>query len=146
LLSSTRVAALLAAVLLSGCIDFGYVAPRPAPRDGGRPERPDGCVEGPADVLEATLVLHFLSMDVDQHLATVRAGGVIAWVNGSNQNHTATAGAPGADLPVESGGFNSGVVAAGGSSWAHRFCNPRSIEWYCQTHPAQMRGYRIVVE
>lgn len=133
-------------LLLGGCLDFGYDAHPPEPNDSGPPVVPEGCVEGPADPLGATVVLRFSAMDVDQHLATVRAGGIIAWINGSSQIHTATAGAPGADIPPEAGGFDSGRVASGGASWAYRFCDPRTIEWYCRTHPAQMRGYLIVVE
>ena len=134
------------AFALPGCFDFGYVVSPPAPRDAAPPMAPEGCVEGPADLASATVLIRFSTMDVDRHLATVSAGGVVAWINGSTQNHTATAGAPGADILPGNGGFDSGPMSANGSTWAFRFCDPRSIEWYCRTHPAQMQGYRIIVE
>jgi len=146
MLTLKRMAILPIFLLLGSCLDFGYNAHRPEPRDSGPPVRPDGCVEGPADFLAAEVILQFSALDVDQHLATIRSGGVIGWVNGSSQVHTATAGAPGADIPPESGGFESGRMGAGGSTWAFRFCDPRTLEWYCRTHPAQMKGYLIVVQ
>lgn len=146
MLKPARAAVLWLFLFLGGCVDFGWDALPPAPRDSGPPTVPEGCLEGSADPTDATVVLRFSAMDVDQHLVIVRPGGIIAWINASAQVHTATAGAPGADIPPESGGFDSGRMSPGGATWAFRFCNPRVIDWYCRTHAAQMRDYRIVVE
>jgi len=134
------------ALACAGCFDIGYDIRPPPPPDAGRRVPPDGCVEGVADVTSATTTLQFLSMDVDHHLVRLRTGDVLAWVNGSNQVHTASAGAPRADILPAAGGFDSGRIPASGGTWAYRFCTARTIEWYCKTHPAQMRGYRIVIE
>jgi plastocyanin len=143
---SLVVGCVMSAVASAGCFDIGYDIRPPAPSDAGRREAPDGCAEGVTDVRNATTTLNFSAMDVDQHLVRIRTGDVIAWVNGSTQVHTVSAGAPGAEVPASDGGFDSGRIPASGGTWAFQFCRAREIEWFCKTHPAQMRGYRIIVQ
>jgi len=143
---AARLAAALAAALgAGGCIDFGLEVPAPAARPREAAEVPADCVEEEVDPAEATVEVQFQTLGVDKPLVAIAPGGAIRWVNGSSQIHTATAGAPGADLPLERGGFDSGRMPGGGSAWAYRFCQVRTVLWYCRTHPAQMRDYRIVV-
>lgn len=136
---------LAAGLCAGGCIDFGLEVPEPAPRPVADIDVPEDCVEEEVDPAEATVEIQFQTLGVDKPLVTVAPGGVILWVNGSSQAHTASAGAPGADLPLDRGGFESGRMSGGGSQWAYRFCQVRTVLWYCRTHPAQMRDYRIVV-
>jgi len=143
--SLLSVAVLTAALGAAGCIDFGLEVPAPAPRPVADVDVPDDCVEEAVDPAEATVEIQFQTLGVDKPLVTVAPGGAILWVNGSSQAHTASAGAPGADLPLDRGGFESGRMAGGGSQWAFRFCQVRTVLWYCRTHPAQMRDYRIIV-
>lgn len=141
-------AASLAFVLGSGCADFGIgIDPPPPEPDAGREEVSlDGCVEGPTEPSLEGTVIRFSTLDVDRRLVVIGVGEQVTWVNASSQTHTATAGAPGAEIPPDSGGFDSGNMAPGGSQWAYRFCDPRTLEWFCRTHPAQMQGYRVVIE
>lgn len=138
-------AVLALSLCASGCIDFGLEVPAPAPRPVADVEVPDDCVEEEVDPAEATVEIQFQTLGVDKALVTVAPGGAILWVNGSSQVHTATAGSPGADQPLDRGGFESGRMPGGGSQWAFRFCQVRTVLWYCRTHPAQMRDYRIIV-
>lgn len=134
----------------AGCIDFGYVAPPAAKPDAGEPQDAgvvdnDGCVEGPATPRDDGPQIRYYALDVDQHLLNIHSGQVVTWTNASPMAHTATAGTPSAPITVDNGGFDSGNLAAGGSRFAWTFCNQRTIEWFCRTHPAQMFGYQIVV-
>lgn len=128
-----------------GCVEFGLDVPPPEPKAQPTAEVPEDCEEGPAEPDEAALEIRFLTLDVDQRAVTIAPGEVILWTNGSAVTHTASAGAPGADLPVERGGFDSGNLPGGGTQWAYRFCDPRTIVWYCRTHPAMMFGYLITI-
>ncbi len=139
------VAVLALALGAGGCIDFGLEVPLPAPRAAAPVDVPEDCVEEEADPSEATIELQFQTLGVDKPIVNAVPGSVLLWINGSSQAHTASAGAPGADIPLDRGGFESGRMAGGGSQWAYRFCQPRTVTWYCRTHPAQMFGYRIVV-
>jgi len=137
----------VAAALTAGCTDFGYAArPPPIVDSGGVGPALDGCVEGPSEPTVMGPQIGFLTLSVDTPNLTIGAGDVVTWTNASSQNHTASAGGPGADVPPEMGGFDSGLMAAGGSQWAWQFCIPRTVEWYCKTHPAMMNGYLITIE
>ena len=161
-------ASLLAlAPCLPGCIDFGYrVATADSFRDagvdaptdagdageidtgpaidGGDLDAPPACVEGAVAPSDMGPQVHFITLNVDQPVLTINAGDVVTWTNTDSMRHTATAGAPGAIVPADRGGFVSGDIAPGGR-WAFRFCNPRTVIWFCETHAAQMNGYRIVI-
>ena len=145
----TLVVVAVTALCAVGCIDFGYVAPPAAKPDAGEPEdsgpSDEGCIEGPATPSVDGPQIHFYALDVDAHLLNIRTGDVVTWTNGSPMSHTATAGTPSAPITAESGGFDSGTLAAGGSRFAWTFCTERTVEWFCRTHPAQMFGYEIVV-
>lgn len=139
---------LLSALLCGGC-DLGIeLGPPPPEPDAGQGSSVplDGCVEGPTEPSEEGAVIRFSTLDVDRRLVVIEVGEQVTWVNASSQTHTATAGSPGNELPPERGGFDSGPLAPGGSQWAYRFCTVQSFVWFCRTHPAQMQGYRIVVE
>lgn len=140
----------LAACAAAGCIDFGYIAPPAVVPDAGEPEdagpgNDDGCVEGPGTPSADGPQIRYYALDVDQHLLNIRSGQTVTWTNASPMAHTATAGAPGMPITAANGGFDSGNLASGGSTFAWTFCAQRSIEWFCATHPAQMYGYQIVV-
>lgn len=103
------------------------------------------CVEGPTAPSDTGPQLQFIpTLNVDQPMFTISAGDVVTWTNTDSMRHTATAGAPGAIVPMDRGGFISGDIATG-ARWAYRFCDPRTLVWFCETHPAQMNGYRIVI-
>lgn len=164
---------LVFAGLLSGCIDFGFRlanadtfvdagvdAPAPpvdagdgdaAEADAGAPEDGGGdvdagpsCVEGAVPPSDIGPQIQFTTLNVDRPIVMITAGDTLTWTNTDSMRHTVTNGAPGAITPAARGGFTSGDVASG-SRWAYRFCNPRTVIWFCETHPAQMNGYRIVI-
>lgn len=153
----------LAAALLGGCVDFGYeifdagFAPDAAPvvlppgQDAGpEPTNPDAgasaeCVEGPTDPTTDGPQLRYASLAVDQRVLNIAVGDVVTWTNGDTMRHSVVAGAPGAELPLDRGGFNSGELAPGGT-FAVRFCRARTVIYFCATHPSQMNNFRIVVE
>jgi plastocyanin len=144
------VLAVAGAASASACTDFGYEAPPPVVIDAGEDASEggatgDGCVEGPVEPSADGPQIRFYALDVDLHLLTIHSGQAITWTNGSSMPHTATAGTPSAPISIAAGGFDSGTLAAGGSKFAWRFCDQRTIEWFCRNHAAQMFGYMIVV-
>ena len=114
-------------------------------KDAAGPGNDDGCVEGPGTPSADGPQIRYYALDVDQHLLNIRSGQTVTWTNASPMAHTATAGAPGMPITAANGGFDSGNLASGGSTFAWTFCAQRTIEWFCATHPAQMYGYQIVV-
>lgn len=131
-----------------GCLDLGYSVP---PGDAGsldgavEPYGDGGCVEGPVDPETAGVEVRIGALSVDQPLLAVPAGGVVVWLNTDVMVHRMVAGAPGAEVPLSSGGFESPNLA-GNRRYAHRFCRPRSLVYHCSTHPALMSGYRLTIE
>ena len=65
--------------------------------------------------------------------------------NSAVRVHLMVAGAPGAEVPLSAGGFESPNLAAS-ARYAHRFCRTRSLVYHCSTHPALMSGYRLTIE
>lgn len=171
----TAAVASAAAAVLGGCVDFGYDARRyvepdagldpdghgagggggggqadAGGADGASPDSAPGtdtspCVEGEAPPSDTGPGVRFITLNVDQALVKIAPGDTLTWTNSDSMRHTVVAGAPGAELPKEKGGFRSPELAPGGE-WAFRFCAPRKIVYFCGTHPAQMNNYRIVVE
>ena len=149
-----RIAFGLAASLTLGCVDLGYRAAPFSTFDAGDPgeagetagEAADagGCMAGPGEPTTAGPQVRFLTGRVDLTLLAVTSGDVVTWTNTDSMRHTVTAGAPGAEQPAASGGFTSGEIAPT-TQWAYRFCNARTVIYFCATHPNQMRDYRIVV-
>ncbi|MCC7381706.1 MAG: hypothetical protein IT384_07730 [Deltaproteobacteria bacterium] len=145
-------------LLASGCFDFGVegdlfdVPPPldsgggPAPADAGDDDggTTPACVEGPTDPAVDGPQLHYLTLSVDQRTLTIDRGQVVTWTNSDSMRHSVVAGAPGAVVPPAQGGFDSGEFGAG-AQWAYRFCNPRTVVYFCSTHPSQMNGFRIIV-
>ena len=155
---------LLAAALfwlpMAACVDLGlevypdasyefYEEVEDDPADGGTdgevPDGGDGCVEGPTDPTDTGHQLEYLTLAVSNPVLTIEVGDVVTWTNTDTQRHSVVAGAPGAELPPELGGFDSGEFGTGGQ-WAYRFCDPRTVIYFCSTHPQPMNGYRIIVE
>ena len=156
-------AALFAALLLlvlATCVDFGYDIPpppaeydaAPTPTFDADPNAPDGmlsdagsgCIEGPTDPTEDGPQIRFTTLNVDQNVLNIAAGDTVTWTNGDTMKHTVTVGAPGAELPPELGGFDSGDIFPS-AQWAYRFCDARTVIYFCATHPLQMSGYRVLV-
>lgn len=137
----------LVGALAGSCIDFGYRVPPATQPDavvadaGG-----DGaeCTEGPATPSASGPQIALVTLNVDQPVLNVAPGDVVTWTNTDTMVHTVTAGAPGAQLPPEQGGFDSGDIAPSGQ-WAYRFCTARTAIYFCKTHPNQMNNYRVVV-
>ena len=71
--------------------------------------------------------------------ATIRAGGIITWVNGDTAAHTATAGTP-TDGP--SGVWDSSLIMAGGS-YSYTADTAGTYDYFCMVHP-WMEGVVIV--
>ena len=139
------------AVLVAGCMDMGYRAATPPP-DAGLSDSGDSgdatsdCVEGPVAATAGGTQVRFVPTNaVDLEVVIISAGDVITFTNTDAEMHTATAGAPGAIRTPEELGFQSGRLGTGGQ-FAWQFCVPRTVVWFCETHPAQMNGYRIIVE
>lgn len=144
----------LCAVLAAGCTDYGVeVAPLESevpdgaggPSGGGTGGGGD-CVEGVADPSADGPQLAFAGMSVDQKTLVIQAGDVVTWSNEDSMPHNAISGAPGAEQPADQGGFTTSPNLAPGAQWAWRFCDPRTILWFCGIHAAQMNGYQIIVE
>lgn len=136
----------LAAASLAGCIDFGYKVPvipdAPAsepPADSGQ-----GCTEGPVAASTTGPQLQFATLSVSSTTLNIARGDVVTWTNTDTMPHTVTAGAPGAQIPTAQGGFDSDSISPG-TKWAYRFCNARTVIYFCKTHASQMNNYRVVV-
>lgn len=156
------VAAAAGLLLGPSCLDVGYQLPGP---DAGRITRHDGgtltpttaidggevldagaeCVQGVVDPMEDGHVIRVLALNVDRRTITVARGDVITWINEDTMRHGMVAGAPGAPLPIARGGFDTGEFGFG-EKRSIRVCNPGTLVYFCSTHPAQMTGYRIIVE
>lgn len=128
----------------ASCMDRG-VEPPPIPDapDFGDFDLGD-CLEGPIAPTTSGHQVTYAAMSIDQPFLIIRIGDTVTWTNSDSVAHTVTAGEPEAELPVQEGGFESGNLRSG-DRWAFRFCSPRQIVYFCRTHPAQMRGYRIIV-
>jgi plastocyanin len=137
----------LGALVLAGCIDFGYRLP-PPPDAPDAPVLPDGngsaCTEGIAPPSDTGPQISIITLNVNVPVLAIHIGEVVTWTNTDSMAHTVTAGAPGAMLPPAQGGFDSGDIAAGGK-WAYRFCTARSVVYFCKTHASQMNNYRVTV-
>lgn len=143
-----------------GCVDFGHpIAPFRAADDAGEPadSRPvdvvssasleaslPPCVEETAEASDIGPQIRFSAFAIDRPALEIDVGDVVTWTNTDTMDHTATAGAPNAEQPRERGGFGSPLLGPG-DRWAFRFCAPRELLWFCRTHPAQMRDYRLTV-
>ncbi len=151
----SQLIAIGAVLCAGGCIDFGYDIEPPelildAPADAAEPadagsDDGGGCVEGQVEPSDAGIQIAIITLNVDQPVVAVAPGETITWTNVDSEIHTVTAGAPGAELPVEQGGFDSGEFGTG-ERWAYRFCTVRTVVYFCATHPQQMNGYRIIVQ
>ncbi len=143
-----------ASAVATACIDFGYGfdpdlghpghgadAGATATADGGL----EGCVEGPVSPSDTGVQIAIITLNVDKRSVTLAAGDSVTWTNADTMRHDVVAGAPGAELPASKGGFASGELAPG-AKWAYRFCNPRSLFYFCAAHPQQMNGYRLLVQ
>ena len=140
----------LAAVLVA-CVDFGYRVPAPKETDAsvggadaGTSDAGGSCVEGPVPPTTDGPQVSLITLNVDKPVLAINVGDVVTWRNTDSMVHTVTAGAPGAIVPDNAGGFDSGELAPGGE-WAYRFCNRRTVIYFCKTHPQQMNGYRVIV-
>lgn len=174
--ATRRVGVLALVVLATGCIDFGSVIERPeafadasagdagpvpavdagpendashehdaGPGDDAGSADGGGCVEGVAEPSAEGPQVRFVTLNVDSPVLVIDSGDVVTFTNTDTERHTVTAGAPGAVLPPARGGFDSGEIDPS-RTWAYRFCDPRTILWFCSTHAEQMNGYRIIVE
>ena len=80
---------------------------------------------------------------------TVQQGGVVRWTNdenpGTGPSHTVTSGDP--ELPEDEQGavFDSGLIAPG-ESFCLRFDVAETFEYFCRTHPEDMRDATSMVE
>ena len=149
--------ALVAVLVQAGCIDFGYDIEDPSELvDAGSTVDASGadsavgvdataCVEGPTDPSDTGVQVALITLNVDQPVITISSGDVVTWTNTDSMVHTVTAGAPGAELPIELGGFDSGNIGPG-AKWAYRFCTLRTAIYFCVTHPQQMKDYRVIVQ
>jgi plastocyanin len=162
--------ATLTLVLLQlGCIDFGYPVDRDAavadagPQDaadptdaaaptdaqiadsGLAPDAGSGCVEGSVDLATAGTEVRVISFAVNRPAVTIVAGSVVIWRNADSMAHQLIAGVPGAPQNAANGGFDTGELAPG-QGYAHRFCRPRRLVYYCSTHPSIMNGYRLDIQ
>ncbi|MCC7381521.1 MAG: hypothetical protein IT384_06800 [Deltaproteobacteria bacterium] len=164
------VEALLLLAGCSACFDFG------APIDAGRPgglkdaaaagsdggpgaddaQSSDGgleldsgqidtCVEGQVALTEPGLEVRIASHRVTPASSTLRSGGVVIWRNADDTQHRLVGGSPESPLRFEQGGFDSRALGRG-QGYAHRFCRPRTLTYYCTSHSEQMRDYRLVIE
>lgn len=157
------------ALLQLGCIDFGYPVDRDAavadagtedaaqgqdaaepmdaqPADSGpSPDAGPGCVEGSVDLATPGTEIRIVSFAVNRPTLSVAAGGVIIWRNADSMAHQMIAGVPGAPQNAANGGFDTGELAPG-QGYAHRFCRPRRLVYYCSTHPSIMNGYRLDIQ
>lgn len=135
---------------LPGCFDFGYrvrvedVAGDAAARAGGDAVG-GACVEGPTDPSDSGPQVSLITLNVDRPVIVIAPGDVVTWTNTDSDVHTVTAGAPGAIIPSDAGGFDSGNLAST-QRWAYRFCDLGTWVYFCQTHPQQMNGYQVVIE
>ena len=73
----------------------------------------------------------------------VAAGATVQWTNEDPGDHTVTSGtseatATGATTSPD-GRFDSGQIAGGGT-FQHVFDEPGTYEYFCELHPATMRG------
>lgn len=151
--------AVTAALGLAACFDGGYDIEPPesypdfppgVEADAGSASSDGGpsidCDEGPVEPMTTGRQIRFLAgLAVDKTNLTIKSGDIVTWTNLDSEKHTATAGAPGAELPLSRGGFESGRMSTG-IKWAYRFCRPRTVIWFCATHPKMMNGYRLIVE
>ena len=141
-------AAALVAAVVGSWIDFGYRGPPPEAADANLTAPPDadssGCTEGAVPPPDTGPQIGFATLAVDQPVLAITAGAVVTWTNNDTMVHTVTAGAPGAPLPLDRGGFDSGDLPPAGK-WAYRFCSARTVIYYCKTHAGQMNNYRVVV-
>lgn len=148
-----RYASATAALLCcASCVDFGV--PPTEVADSGLAEVDDGglefadagaCVEESVDPALAENTINLVRFTVDPLEISIAAGSIVAISNNDNRNHRMLSGTPEAPIEPTQGGFNTGVLAPG-ESYGHRFCEPRTLLYYCSTHPGVMNGYRIVVE
>lgn len=158
-----------ALLLLSGCFDFG--APVDAGSPGGLQDAAalgsdggpaadadirdsgldldsgqiDTCVEGPVPLTEPGLEVRIASHRVTPASLTLRSGDVVIWRNADDTRHRLVGGSPESPLRFEQGGFDSRDLGSG-RGYAHRFCRPRALTYYCTSHSDQMRDYRLVIE
>jgi len=128
----------------AGPQDAGPPPPDGASADDAGDDASPPCVEEAVPPSDTGPQLQIVTLNVDRPALTIMPGDVLTWTNADTDRHTATAGAPGAILPAARGGFDSGEIAPSGR-WAYRFCNPRTVTWFCQNHAAQMNGYRITI-
>ena len=139
--------------LAGACLDVGYDLADPESFEeyadeeaGGGAATLEGCEEGSVPPSDEGPQISFLSGNaVDREVLTIKIGDIVTFTNTDMEQHTATAGAPGAEIPEERGGFDSGRFGTGGK-WAFRFCSARTVIWFCETHPANMNNYRIIIE
>ncbi len=74
---------------------------------------------------------------------TIQTGQTVTWRNDDLVAHTATSGSP-EDAQVGLA-FRSGPMSPGGI-FRHRFDEAGTFTYFCELHPATMRGARVIVE
>ncbi|MFN0251963.1 MAG: plastocyanin/azurin family copper-binding protein [Kofleriaceae bacterium] len=133
-------------LVVVGCIDFGYPVPPlvDAPSLDTAIDGDQTCTEGSVPPSTSGPQLAFATLSVSNTALTIMRGDVVTWTNTDTMPHTVTAGAPGAEVPLAQGGFDSDTISPG-AKWAYRFCTPRTVIYFCKTHASQMNGYRVVV-
>src|SRR5688572_15167958 len=143
-----RALLVLTAASIAACVDLGEPPLRDAevvPEDSGEKIDAGACTEGVVDSANATHTINIIRFDVDPRVIRVRAGDVVSFSNTDTRNHRFVSGTPEAPILPEQGGFNTGAIPQA-QAYGHRFCTPRTIVYYCSSHPGTMHGYEIVIE
>lgn len=104
------------------------------------PDAAAPCVPGRVDPATAGIEIRIVRFSVETNPLVVNAGEVVVWTNADSMNHRLVSGEPGTPITRGPGAFNTGSLATG-RSYAHRFCEPIRLTYYCSAHPSQMRGF-----
>lgn len=75
----------------------------------------------------AQVTVKIQKMAFQPNPVNVKAGDTVVWQNGDSMRHTATA---------DDGSFDTGNIAAGGSSKPIAFSEAGSVPYHCEIHPS----------